>query len=72
MAEYDVLDHFAGTGWGVACQALGLREAGVEVMPEAIASREAAGFETIYNDVWAGLQDARLVPAHRIYIASPP
>lgn len=72
MAKYDVLDHFAGTGWGVACQALGLREAGVEIMPEAIASREAAGFETIYTDVWAGLQDARLVPAHRIYIASPP
>lgn len=72
MAEYDVLDHFAGTGWGVACRALGLREAGVEIMPEAVASREAAGFETIYNDVWAGLQNPSLVPEHRIYIASPP
>lgn len=72
MGTYDVVDHFAGTGWGVACKALGLREAGVEIMPEAVASREAAGFETIYNDVWNGLEDSSLVPDHRIYIASPP
>ncbi len=49
------LDLFAGTGWGVALKARGIREAGVEIMPEAVASREAAGMETIYRDVWDGL-----------------
>jgi hypothetical protein len=48
------LDLFAGTGWGVACQSLGIHEQGVEIMPEAVASREAAGMETIYRDVWHG------------------
>ena len=72
MQGFDVLDHFAGTGWGVACKSLGLREAGVEIMPAAVATREAAGFTTIYHDVWDGLEDASLVPPHRIYVASPP
>lgn len=72
MQGFDVLDHFAGTGWGVACKTLGLREAGVEIMPAAVATREAAGFTTIYYDVWDGLEDASLVPPHRIYVASPP
>ena len=30
------LDLFAGTGWGVACQRLGIEEMGVEIMAEAI------------------------------------
>lgn len=50
------LDLFAGTGWGVACQALGIEEYGVEIMPEAIATRELNGMTTIYNDVWEGLE----------------
>lgn len=70
--EYDVLDHFAGSGWGVACRALGLREAGVEIMPAAVATRYAAGFDTVYNDVWDGLTNPSIVPKHRIYVASPP
>jgi DNA (cytosine-5)-methyltransferase 1 len=49
------LDLFAGTGWGVACQRLGIDEAGVELMPEAVATREANGMRTLYRDVWAGL-----------------
>lgn len=49
------LDLFAGTGWGVACQALGIDEHGVEIMPEAIATRKANGMRTIYPDVWEGL-----------------
>lgn len=49
------LDLFAGTGWGVACQRLGIEEYGVEIMPEAVATRDAAGMATIYNDVWDGL-----------------
>lgn len=49
------LDLFAGTGWGVACQALGIDEHGVEIMPEAVATRTANGMRTIYPDVWEGL-----------------
>jgi DNA (cytosine-5)-methyltransferase 1 len=51
------LDLFAGTGWGVACQALGIEEYGVEIMPEAVATRAANGMTTIYNDVWEGLSN---------------
>lgn len=47
-----VVDLFAGTGVGVAVKALGAREFGVENMPEAIATREANGMDTIYEDVW--------------------
>lgn len=49
------LDLFAGTGWGVACQALGIDEHGVEIMPEAQATRARNGMRTIYGDVWEGL-----------------
>lgn len=66
------LDLFAGTGWGVACQRLGITEHGVEIMPEARASREAAGMSTIYADVWDGIARPSLVPAHDLLIASPP
>ena len=66
------LDLFAGTGWGVACQWLGIDEKGVEIMPEAIATREANGMETVFNDVWDGLEDPFIVPFHRLQIASPP
>ena len=51
------LDLFAGHGWGVACQKLGIEEYGVEIMPEAIATRELNGMTTIYNDVWEGLEE---------------
>lgn len=50
------LDLFAGHGWGVACQRLGIEEYGVEIMPEAVATREANGMRTIYRDVWEGLE----------------
>lgn len=66
------LDHFAGTGWAVACHWLGILEYGVEIMKEAIRTRRAVGFRTIYRDVWAGLLHAWLVPSHDLYIASPP
>lgn len=49
------LDLFAGTGWGVACQRLGIEEMGVEIMPEAQATRQANGMFTLYSDVWEGL-----------------
>jgi DNA (cytosine-5)-methyltransferase 1 len=66
------LDLFAGTGWGVACQRLGIEEFGVEIMPEAQATRAAAGMRTVYSDVWQGLDDPALVPAYDLLIASPP
>lgn len=50
------LDLFAGHGWGVACQKLGIEEYGVEIMPEAVATRTANGMRTIYHDVWEGLE----------------
>lgn len=76
------LDLFAGTGWGVACQKLGIEEMGVEIMPEAQATRAANGMITLYSDVWTGLEAP---PAERwgewetvvrrdydLLIASPP
>ena len=71
--EMTALDLFAGAGgWSTACAWMGIREDGVEIMPEAIATREAVGFTTLFNDVWDGLDDPALVPHHRILIASPP
>ncbi|WP_346924640.1 DNA cytosine methyltransferase [uncultured Arthrobacter sp.] len=71
------LDLFAGTGWGVACQRLGIKEAGVEIMPEAVETRAANGMETIYHDVWDGLQltaerHRELYGSYGLLIASPP
>lgn len=54
------LDLFAGHGWGVACQKLGIEEYGVEIMPEAIATRELNGMTTVYHDVWTGLLPKRV------------
>lgn len=70
--ENVVVDHFAGTGWGVASHILGLTEYGVEIMPEAIRTRTKAGMRTIYRNVWSGLFTPSLLPEHRIYLASPP
>lgn len=66
------LDLFAGTGWGVACQRLGITEYGVELMDEAVATRTANGMETIYRDVWEGLTGNIPVPDYDLLIASPP
>ena len=69
------IDLFAGTGWGVSCQQLGIPEQGIEIMPEARASREAAGMTTIYEDVWDALAHAPLDSpefAAALEIASPP
>jgi DNA (cytosine-5)-methyltransferase 1 len=77
QAHIKALDLFAGTGWGVACQRLGIKEAGVEIMPEAVATRTANGMETIYNDVWDGLkltaeQHREKYGSYGLLIASPP
>lgn len=72
------LDLFAGHGWGVACKKLGIEEYGVEIMPEAVATREANGMSTIYRDVWTGLEASEdggyVTPdgGFDLLIASPP
>lgn len=76
-AHIKALDLFAGTGWGVACKRLGIKEAGVEIMPEAVATRTSNGMETIYNDVWDGLQlteeqHRKQYGPYGLLIASPP
>lgn len=71
-APIAAVDHFAGLGWGVACERLGIREYGVEIAPSAIRMRSANGMRTIYRDVWSGLFNSELVPEHEMYIASPP
>lgn len=67
-----MLDLFAGTGVGVAARDLGIREYGVEIMPEAIASRELAGFQTPYNDAWDIDAPQRLGLDFNTMWASPP
>ena len=71
MSTTTALDLFAGTGWGVACHDLGIEEQGVELMPEAVASREAAGMTTLYRDVWEGLESSDSMD-YDLLIASPP
>ena len=67
------LDDFAGTGWGVACDWLGIEERGVELMPEAVATRDANGMVTIGRDVWEHLATQAAEPwLYDLYIASPP
>jgi DNA (cytosine-5)-methyltransferase 1 len=70
MNEHQVLDLFAGTGVGVALKRLGAIEHGVEIMPEAIATRAANGMATAYTDVW----DAQLAEGLQFDTlwASPP
>jgi DNA (cytosine-5)-methyltransferase 1 len=51
-SHHKVLDLFAGTGVGTAIKKLGADEYGVEIMPEAIATRTANGMQTVFNDVW--------------------
>lgn len=70
LREIKILDLFAGTGVGVACQRLGIQEHGVEIMPAAIASRNAAGFSTPYNDAW-DIDKAEELDFNAIW-ASPP
>ena len=62
-------DLFAGAGgWDVAAEHLGIRARGVEIMPEARATRAANGLETIHNDVWTFEPDRQASGL----IASPP
>lgn len=76
-ARITALDLFAGTGWGVACKRLGVHEKGVEIMDAAVETRTANGMETIYRDVWEGLDHTAeeyraLYGSYQLLIASPP
>lgn len=72
MSGITALDLFAGTGWGVACNWLGISELGVELMDAAVATREANGMHTIYRDVWDGLAANSVRLLYQLLIASPP
>lgn len=62
-------DLFAGAGgWDLAATQLGIHPRGVENMPEARATREAAGLATIHDDVWTFEPDGKATGL----IASPP
>lgn len=62
-------DLFAGAGgWDLAAEALGIHARGVENMPAARATRDAAGLATIHDDVWTYTPDGRATGE----IASPP
>lgn len=52
IGQHVILDLFAGSGVSVAARSLGARDLGVEIMPEAVATRTANGMETVYHDVW--------------------
>lgn len=62
-------DLFAGAGgWDLGAQKLGIHARGVENMPEARATRDAAGLTTIHDDVWTFEPDGKASGL----IASPP
>lgn len=62
-------DLFAGAGgWDLAARRLGIHARGVEIMPEARATRDAAGLSTIHDDVWTFEPDGQATGL----IASPP
>lgn len=53
MSAYDAVDLFSGGagGWSLAARGLGLRVLGVETDPDCVATRLAAGLDTLQADV---------------------
>lgn len=65
------LDDFAGAGgWSVACSWLGIDERGVEIMPEALATRDRNGLATVGLDVWEHIEQSD--GGYDMLISSPP
>lgn len=62
-------DLFAGAGgWDLGARELGIEARGIENMPQARATRAAAGLSTIHDDVWTYVPDGRAAGL----ITSPP
>jgi len=70
VSEHAVLDLFAGTGVGVACQQLGVTEYGVEKMAAAQETRNLNGMGLAYDDVW-DIEKAAALSFDTLW-ASPP
>jgi len=69
LARFYADDLFAGAGgWDLAADQLGIHARGVENMPEARDTRDAAGLTTIHDDVWTYEPDGSASGL----IASPP
>jgi DNA (cytosine-5)-methyltransferase 1 len=66
------LDLFAGTGWGVACERLGITEYGAETMTEARETRRLNGFRTPFGDVADITEEQARWMCMDLLIASPP
>lgn len=62
---------FAGIGFGVACERLGITELGIESDADVRATRTAAGMATIAEDVWA-LAEPRARMTYELLTAGPP
>lgn len=53
-------DLFAGAGgWDVGARGLGIESRGIELMSDAVKTRDAAGLCTIHDDVWSFVPDGR-------------
>lgn len=66
------LDLGAGAGgWDIAAESLGIQVDGVELMPEALATRAAAGLQTVLDDM-RGVIDTLDLNLYDGLIASPP
>lgn len=66
------LDLFAGVGWAVGAERVGIDDYGVEMQPNVVDTRTAAGMTTVYSDVIDGIRDWSLLPEFDVLIASPP
>jgi DNA (cytosine-5)-methyltransferase 1 len=65
------LDLFAGArGWSMGARMAGIEDDGVEIMPAANATAEAAGFKVVHEDVWSFPMDR--LSAYDGHITSPP
>lgn len=65
------LSPFAGIGFGVALERLGIVELGIENDRDVVATRAAAGMLTIADDVWS-LISPRAKVSYRLLTAGPP
>jgi len=76
VADLTALELFAGSGWGVALNQLGIGALGIETMPEAILTRTGAGMVTLLDDEGKGVSAADLPDdiglGYGIHIGSPP